>query len=308
MTVDDTASFEETHMNASQLDRMENGVGFVAALDQSGGSTPGALAAYGVPAESWSTDEQMFDAMHEMRSRVIRSAAFGSDRILAAILFENTMDRRLDGVAIAEYLWAEKGIVPFLKIDQGLEDEEHRVRLMKPIAGFDELLGRAVDNGIFGTKMRSLIVSADVTGIEAVVAQQFEVARQVLAAGLIPVLEPEVDIAAPDKAEAEGMLRDEILTRLDDFGGDERVMLKLTLPVMDDFYTDIIEHPNVVRVVALSGGYSQEDACARLRRNHGLIASFSRALLAGLSAQQPDAEFNAVLDSSVRTIYEASTT
>ncbi len=287
---------------------MENGVGFVAALDQSGGSTPGALAAYGVPEESWSTDEQMFDAMHEMRERVIRSEAFDSDWILAAILFENTMDRRLDGVLTAEYLWAEKGIVPFLKIDQGLEDEEHRVRLMKPIAGFDDLLGRAVDNGIFGTKMRSLIVSADVTGIEAVVVQQFEVGRQILAAGLIPILEPDLDIAAPDKAEAEGMMRYEILTRLADLRGDERVMLKLTLPVMDDFYTDIIEHPNVVRVVALSGGYSQEDACARLRRNHGLIASFSRALLAGLSAEEADVEFDAVLDLSVQTIYEASTT
>jgi fructose-bisphosphate aldolase class I len=294
-------------MNEQQLKKVEAGDGFIAALDQSGGSTPKALKLYGVNEDEYSGDDEMFTKMHEMRSRMIKSPSFNGDRILGAILFEGTMDRQIDGKDSGDFLWEEKNVVPFLKIDRGLADEADGVQLMKPMPDLDQLLTRAGKKGIFGTKERSVIKRADAKGIEDIVKQQFDVARQVLAAGLVPILEPEVDIHSPDKAEAEGLLKAAILRHLDELGPDQRVMFKLTLPETDNFYSELVEHPKVVKVVALSGGYSRDEANARLARNKGVIASFSRALTEGLSAQQSDADFDAMLDGSIGSIYAAST-
>ncbi len=295
-------------MNEQQLQKVQSDPGFIAALDQSGGSTPKALGLYGIPADAYSGEDEMFDLVHQMRQRIITSRSFDGDRILGTILFEKTMDREIDGRGSAEYLWAEKHVVPFLKVDKGLEDEADGVQLMKPIGGLDALLARAADKGVFGTKMRSVIKTADPTGVPAVVDQQFEVAGRILAAGLVPIIEPEVDIHSPQKAEAEDLLHAALRGRLDQLAADQRVMLKLTLPETDDFYADLVAHPNVLRVAALSGGYSREEANARLARNHGMIASFSRALTEGLTAQQTEAEFDAALDESIATIFAASTT
>ncbi|MDQ2650893.1 MAG: fructose bisphosphate aldolase [Actinomycetota bacterium] len=295
-------------MHAEQLEKVRNGSGFVAALDQSGGSTPKALQLYGVGADAYSNDDEMFDRMHEMRSRIITSPAFTGDRVLGAILFEGTMDREIEGKGSAEYLWSAKGVVPFLKVDKGLADEADGAQVMKPMPGLDELLSRAVDKGVFGTKMRSVIKLADPAGVAAVVDQQFEVGRQILAAGLVPIIEPEVDIHSPQKAEAEALLKAAILAQLEEQPGDQPVMLKLTLPETDGFYDELVAHPSVVRVVALSGGYSREEANERLSRNKGVIASFSRALTEGLSADQSDDEFDAMLDGAIKSIYEASLT
>ena len=295
-------------MNEQQRKKIESDNGFVAALDQSGGSTPKALKLYGIEADAYSGDEEMFDRMHEMRSRIITSSAFTGERVLGAILFENTMDRQVEGRSTAEYLWEEKGVVPFLKVDKGLEDEVDGAQLMKPMPDLDALLTRAVDNGVFGTKMRSVIKLANEAGVRAVVDQQFEVGRQILAAGLVPIIEPEIDIHSPEKAEAEALLKSAILEQLDRLDDGQQVMLKLTLPEADDFYADLVEHPKVLRVVALSGGYTREEANARLSRNRGVVASFSRALTEGLSAQQSDEEFDAALDAAVDTIFTASST
>ncbi|MGC3980517.1 MAG: fructose bisphosphate aldolase [Steroidobacteraceae bacterium] len=282
--------------------------GFIAALDQSGGSTPKALALYGVKPDAWTDDEGMYRVVHEMRSRIITSPAFTGKRLIGAILFENTMDREIKGKATADYLWDDKNVVPFLKVDKGLEDEKDGVQLMKPMPQLDALLKKAVSKNIFGTKMRSVIKLANAAGINAVVKQQFEVGKQILAAGLMPIIEPEVDIKSPQKAEAEKLLKAAILDELNKLGADQTVMLKLTLPEQDNFYSDLIKHPKVLKVVALSGGYSQEESNARLSRNNGMVASFSRALAEGLYAQQSDAEFNAKLDSTVEGIYQASKT
>jgi fructose-bisphosphate aldolase class I len=298
----------EVTMDQEQFDKVASAPGFIAALDQSGGSTPKALKLYGVEESEYSGEAEMFDAMHAMRSRIVTSPSFGGDRILGAILFEMTMDREIEGKGSAEYLWSVKNVVPFLKVDKGLEDEADGVQVMKPMPGLDELLSRAVAKGVFGTKMRSVIKQADPAGIKAVVAQQFEVGRQIVAAGLVPIIEPEVDIHCPQKAEAEELLRTEILAELDALGEGQHVMLKLTPPEGDDFYAPLVAHPNVLRVVALSGGYPREEANERLSRQHGVIASFSRALTEGLSAQQSDAEFDATLDSSIASIYAASIT
>ena len=295
-------------MNEQQLQKVQSAPGFIAALDQSGGSTPKALGLYGIGADAYADDTAMFDLVHQMRQRIITSPSFDGDRILGTILFEQTMDREIDGRGSAEYLWTEKHVVPFLKVDKGLEDEADGAQLMKPIAGLDYLLARATDKGVFGTKMRSVIKLADATGVTAVVDQQFEVARQILAAGLVPIIEPEVDIHSPQKAETEDLLHAALQGRLDQLPADQQVMLKLTLPETDGFYRDLVEHPNVLRVAALSGGYSREEANTRLSRNHGMIASFSRALTEGLTAQQTDAEFDAALDESIASIYAASTT
>ncbi len=295
-------------MNQEQLTRVRSDEGFIAALDQSGGSTPKALRLYGIEESSYSGDEEMFNLMHAMRARMIKSRAFNGDRVLGAILFEGTMDREIDGVPTAEYLWTKKRVVPFLKVDKGLADEVDGVQVMKPMPTLEVLLERAVANGIFGTKMRSVISLANAAGIEAVVAQQFEVGRRILGAGLVPIIEPEVDIKSPQKAEAEALLKASILAHLEEQPASQPVMLKLTLPVEDDFYLDLVQHPSVLRVVALSGGYSREEANARLSRNHGVIASFSRALTEGLSAQQSDAEFDATLDATIAGIFEASRT
>ncbi len=293
-------------MNQEQLEKVRNGQGFIAALDQSGGSTPKALKLYGIEEDSYDGDSAMFDLIHQMRSRIITSPSFGGDRVLGAILFEQTMDRQIDGVDTAEYLWNAKQVVPFLKVDKGLEDEVNGAQVMKPIGGLGDLLERAKAKGVFGTKMRSVIKLADPAGVQAVVDQQFAIGREIVAAGLVPIIEPEIDIHSPQKAEAEELLRAAIAEQADSLGSDELVMLKLTLPETDGFYQSLVDHPNVVRVVALSGGYSREDANHRLARNPGVIASFSRALTEGLSAQQSDDEFNAVLDASVKGIYEAS--
>ncbi|MBZ8176569.1 fructose bisphosphate aldolase [Corynebacterium sp. 3HC-13] len=293
-------------MNNEQAQIMREGRGFIAALDQSGGSTPKALRLYGIPEDQYSTDEEMFNLVHEMRTRIITSPSFNSDQILAAILFEMTMDRDIDGLPTAQYLWEKKGVVPLLKTDKGLADEENGVQVMKPNPGLDELCERAVKKGIFGTKMRSFIAQANPEGIKAVVDQQFEVGRQILGHGLVPIIEPEVSIDCPDKVEAERILRDEIAAHLDQLPEDQQVMLKVTIPSEDGFYTPLIEHPRVMRVVALSGGYERDDANERLSRNPGLIASFSRALTEGLSAQQSAEEFDATLAASVKGIYEAS--
>jgi fructose-bisphosphate aldolase, class I len=295
-------------MNQEQREKMRSGNGFVAALDQSGGSTPKALELYGIGKDSYAGDEAMFALMHEMRSRIITSPSFGGDRVLGAILFEDTMDRQIEGQDTAEYLWSVKGIVPFLKVDKGLAAEADGVQLMKPIPYLDPLLARAVGKGVFGTKMRSVIKLADDVGVKAIVDQQFAIGRQILSPGLVPILEPEIDIHSPQKAEAEALLKAAILEQLDDIGADQVVMLKLTLPESDDFYAELVEHPKVLRVVALSGGYSREEATTRLARNHGVVASFSRALTEGLFAQQSDTEFNAALDESIAEIFAASLT
>jgi fructose-bisphosphate aldolase class I len=282
--------------------------GFIAALDQSGGSTPKALKLYGVPETAYSNDEEMMDLIHQMRTRIITSPAFNGDRILAAILFEATMDREIKGTPTAEFLWEAKKVVPILKVDKGLADEADGVQLMKPMPKLAELLVKAKAKGIFGTKMRSVIKHASASGIKAIVDQQFEIGRQIVAAGLVPIIEPEVDIHCPDKAAAEEILKAELIKQLDALPEGEMVMLKLTLPEKDNLYADCIEHPRVLKVVALSGGYSRDEANERLARQHGMVASFSRALTEGLSAQQSDEEFNAMLDASIEGIYQASKT
>ena len=294
-------------MNQDQLAKMRDGDGFIAALDQSGGSTPKALRLYGVSESEYSNDAEMFDLIHAMRSRMITSPAFNGERILGAILFEDTMDRQIEGRDTCDYLWSQKHVIPFLKVDKGLADEVNGAQVMKPIGGLDDLLGRALAKGVFGTKMRSVIKVADAAGVSAVVGQQFDIGKQILAAGLMPIIEPEVDINSPSKQEAEGLLKQAILDQLGTLGG-QQVMLKLTIPTEDDFYADVIAYPGVLRVVALSGGYTREDANARLARNHGMIASFSRALSEGLSAQQSAAEFDATLDASIASIAAASRT
>ncbi len=295
-------------MNATQFEKLQTGRGFIAALDQSGGSTPKALRLYGIEESEYDGDEEMFAMMHAMRARIITSRSFGGDRILAAILFENTMDRQIEGRETADYLWNVKHVVPILKVDKGLVEEADGVQLMKPMPGLDALLVRARDKGIFGTKMRSVIKLANESGVAAIVAQQFEVGKQILGASLVPIIEPEIDIKSPQKAEAESLLKAAILAELDQLPDDQSVMLKLTLPEVDDFYAELIKHPRVLRVAALSGGYSREEADARLARNHGMIASFSRALTEGLTAQQSDEEFDTALDRSIASIFAASTT
>jgi fructose-bisphosphate aldolase, class I len=295
-------------MNEQQLHKVRFDQGFIAALDQSGGSTPKALAQYGVPPDAYSGDAEMFGLMHQMRSRIITSPSFIGDRVLGAILFEKTVDRQIEGRDSAEYLWAGKRVVPFLKVDKGLADEVQGVRLMKPIPDLDALLGRAIDNGLFGTKMRSVIKLANDAGVKSAVDQQFDIGRQILTTGLVPILEPEIDIHSPQKAEAEALLEAAITEQLGQLSPDQHVILKLTLPELDDFYADLVKHPNVLRVVALSGGYSRDEANARLARNHGVIASFSRALTQGLSVQQSDADFDAALNDSIAGIFDASLT
>jgi fructose-bisphosphate aldolase class I len=295
-------------VNQQQLEQMRTGKGFIAALDQSGGSTPKALKLYGVDESSYSNEDEMFDVIHAMRSRMVMSPAFTGNRVLAAILFEGTMDRSIDGVGSAEYLWSRKQVIAILKVDKGLADEADGVQLMKPMPELDALLAKARANGIFGTKMRSVIKVANAKGISEVVAQQFAVGRQILAGGLVPIIEPEVDINSPSKKEAEVLLKAALLKELDVQPADQPVMLKLTLPEDDNFYLDLVKHPSVLRVVALSGGYSRDDANTKLSKNNGVIASFSRALTEGLSAQQSDAEFNASLDNAIASIYAASNT
>jgi fructose-bisphosphate aldolase, class I len=294
-------------MNEDQLKKAQTGAGFIAALDQSGGSTPKALKLYGIGEDSYSGDDQMFDLVHEMRTRIITSPAFDGDRIMGAILFEMTMDRQIEGRPTADYLWNVKKIVPFLKIDKGLADEKDGAQTMKPMPGLDDLLDRAVANGVFGTKERS-VIKLPGAGLDSVVAQQFEVARQVLAKGLVPIIEPEVDIKSPKKAAAEDQLNNALLEGVNALGDDQKVMLKLTLPDTDNLYKQLVDHPKVLRVVALSGGYSRDEACERLSRNNGVIASFSRALTEGLTAQQSDEEFNATLDQTIASIAKASAT
>src|SRR6478735_2209762 len=295
-------------LNEQQLQKMKSHPGFIAALDQSGGSTPKALALYGIKEGSWSNEDEMFALVHEMRTRMITSHAFNGERIIGAILFENTMDRDIKGHPTPNYLWNVKGVVPFLKVDKGLEAEKDGVQLMKPIPALAELLEKAKSKRIFGTKMRSFIKQANAAGIKAIVDQQFELAAQIIAAGLVPIVEPEIDIHCPEKAKAEGLLKAAILEKLNQLPQGQVVMLKLTLPEQDNFYADFVKHPKVLRVVALSGGYSREEANNRLRRNQGVVASFSRALAEGLSAQQSDAEFNAMLDKSIQSIFDASDT
>jgi fructose-bisphosphate aldolase, class I len=294
-------------VDTEMYDQIASGDGFIAALDQSGGSTPKALEQYGVPRDAYADDEEMFDLVHRMRTRIVTSPVFTGERILGAILFEGTMEREIEGVPSATYLWRTKGIVPFVKVDQGLEDEADGVRPMKPLTRLDDLLARARAQAVFGTKMRSVVARADAGGIERIVDQQFEVGRRILDAGLVPILEPEVDIHAADKVDAEALLRDRIVAHLDRLPDDRQVMLKLTIPTVDGFYTPLIDHPRVLRVVALSGGYSREEANERLARNPALIASFSRALIGELTDGQSDEEFDAALDLAIRSIYEAST-
>lgn len=280
--------------------------GFLAALDESGGSTPKALMAYGLNENAWSSEEQMFTLMHQMRVRIVTTPSFNGDRILGAILFEGTMDRVVEGQPAADYLWGKKRVVPILKVDKGLAAESDGVQLMKPMPGLSALLDKANAKRIFGTKMRSIIKQANAAGIKAIVSQQFEVAAQIIAVGLVPIIEPEVDIQCPDKAAAEGLLKADIIEDLNALPAGQLVMLKITPPEQDDFYLDLVTHPRVLKVVALSGGYSRKEGNNRVRRNHGVVASFSRALVDGLSAQQSDAEFDALLDSSIQSIYEAS--
>jgi fructose-bisphosphate aldolase class I len=291
-----------------QMQKVRTGQGFIAALDQSGGSTPKALRGYGLRNEEWSSDEEMFDLVHQMRTRIITSPAFSGDRLIGAILFENTMDREVGGEPSGDYLWQVKGVVPFLKVDRGLAEEKDGVQLMKPIPDLDQVLERAKAKNMFGTKMRSVIKRADPKGIAAIVRQQVDIGRRIIAAGLVPILEPEVDIHSPEKAQAEELLRAELRKKLDQLGPNEIVMLKLTLPEEDNLYLNLIEHPNVLKVVALSGGYSRAEANRRLAGHRGMVASFSRALVEGLSADQTDDEFNATLDASVESTYEASRT
>jgi fructose-bisphosphate aldolase class I len=295
-------------MNQEMFDAVKSRPGFIAALDQSGGSTPKALKLYGIDESRYSGDDEMFDRIHEMRTRIITSPSFNGDRILGAILFEGTMDRDIEGKGSAEYLWNVKNVVPFLKVDKGLADEAEGVQVMKPMPGLDALLDRAVGKGVFGTKMRSVIKLGNPGGIKSIVDQQFEIGRQILGHDLVPIIEPEVDIHSPEKAQAEDLLKAAILEQLDALGDGQRVMLKLTLPDTDGFYADAIAHPRCLKVVALSGGYTREDANAKLARNHGMIASFSRALTEGLTAQQSDAEFDAMLDTTIQSIFDASTT
>ena len=291
-----------------QLNKVHTQQGFIAALDQSGGSTPKALMLYGVGEDAYNNDEEMFARVHEMRTRIVTSSAFNGDRILGAILFENTLDRDIEGQNSAKYLWEVKNVLPFLKVDKGLADEVDGVQIMKPIPNLTELLEKAKARNVFGTKMRSVIKSANAAGIAQIVAQQFEIGRQIVAAGLVPIIEPEVDINASDKAEAEAILRDELLANLAKLDADERVMFKLTLPEEPNFYKACQDHPNMIKVVALSGGYSRDEANRRLTENNGMIASFSRALTQGLSAQQSDEEFEQMLDSSIQSIFDASCT
>jgi fructose-bisphosphate aldolase class I len=293
-------------VNQTQADRMTSGKGFIAALDQSGGSTPKALRLYGIEEDAYSSDAEMFELIHEMRSRIVMSSVFGGNRVLAAILFEETMDRDFGDKPAASYLWGDKDVVPFLKIDKGLEDAADGVQLMKPIPGLDDLLGHAMQKGIFGTKERSVIGAADATGIAAIVQQQFDVAQQVLSHGLIPILEPEVTVTIADKAAAEDILLEQISAHLDGIAEGQRVMLKLSLPTVPNHYEPLTRHPRVMRLVALSGGYSRDEADALLAKNTGVIASFSRALTEGLSAQQSDQEFDATLDKAIQSIYDAS--
>jgi fructose-bisphosphate aldolase class I len=295
-------------LNEQQLQQMKTHPGFIAALDQSGGSTPKALALYGIKEGAWSNEDEMFGIVHQMRARMITSPGFTGERIIGAILFEDTMDKDIEGQPTADYLWNVKRVVPFLKVDKGLEPEKDGVQLMKPIPALAALLEKAKAKRIFGTKMRSVIKQASEAGIKDIVKQQFELAAQIIAAELLPIVEPEVDIHCPEKAKAEALLKAAILEKLNQLPAGQLVMLKLTLPEQDNFYADFVKHPKVLRVVALSGGYSREEANDRLRRNHGVIASFSRALAEGLSAQQSDAEFNAMLDKSIQSIFEASNT
>ena len=291
-----------------QLQKVKNEKGFIAALDQSGGSTPGALKLYGVNPDAWKNEQEMYDIVHQMRTRIITGPAFNGKRLIGAILFENTMDRDIEGKPTPTYLWEVKGVVPFLKVDKGLADEKDGVQVMKPLTGLDALLKKAKSKDVFGTKMRSVIKQANAAGIDAVVKQQFEVGKQIIAAGLMPIIEPEVDIKTPNKDKAEELLKASILKELNDLKPDQLVMLKLTIPEKDNLYADLIKHRNVLRVVALSGGYSREESNKRLARNNGMTASFSRALAEGLTKQQSDAEFNAALDASVESIYRASIT
>ena len=293
-------------LKEQQLQKIRTQPGFIAALDQSGGSTPKALLNYGIKEDAWSNEEEMFALVHQMRTRIITSPSFTGARILAAILFEGTMDRDIEGQPTADFLWNVKRIVPFLKVDKGLADEKDGVHLMKPMPQLTALLSKANAKHIFGTKMRSVINEANLAGIQAIVNQQFEVADQIIAAGLMPIVEPEVDIHCPEKAKAEALLKTTILERLKKLPADRLVMLKLTLPEEDDLYLDFVRHPKVLKVVALSGGYSREEGNKRLRRNHGVVASFSRALVEGLSAQQSEAEYNAELDAAIQSIFEAS--
>jgi fructose-bisphosphate aldolase class I len=295
-------------LNEQQLQKMRSHPGFIAALDQSGGSTPKALALYGIKEGTWSNEDEMFAIVHQMRTRMITSPGFNGERIIGAILFENTMDRDIKGHPTANYLWNVKGVVPFLKVDKGLDAEKQGVQLMKPMPALAALLEKAKSKRIFGTKMRSVIKHADAAGIKDIVNQQFELAGQIIAAGLMPIVEPEVDIHCPEKAKAEELLKAAILEKLNQLPRGQMVMLKLTLPEQDNFYADFVKHPKVLRVVALSGGYSREQANSRLRRNHGVVASFSRALAEGLAAQQSAVEFNATLDKSIQSIFDASKT
>jgi fructose-bisphosphate aldolase class I len=295
-------------MNEQMLHKAGTGAGFIAALDQSGGSTPKALKNYGIDESEYSSEAEMFDLIHEMRTRIISSPSFGGDRLIGAILFEMTMDRDIEGRGSAEYLWEVKQVVPYLKVDKGLAEEADDVQLMKPIPGLHELLLRAEDKGVFGTKMRSVIKAANPSGIAAIVEQQFSIGRKILTHGLVPILEPEVDIHSPSKAEAEQLLRDGLEAGLEGIPEGQQVMFKLTLPDEDGFYTGLVAHPKVLRVVALSGGYSREEANDKLARNQGVVASFSRALTEGLSVQQSDEDFDKLLDESIQTIYEASIT
>ncbi|HUP85829.1 MAG TPA: fructose bisphosphate aldolase [Acidimicrobiales bacterium] len=295
-------------MNDAQLQKLQKDDGFIAALDQSGGSTPKALKLYGIDESEYSGESEMFDKVHEMRSRIMRSPAFTGERVLAAILFEMTMDRQVDGRDTADFLWNVKGVLPFLKVDKGLADDVDGVQVMKPIPDLDPLLARANSKGIVGTKMRSVIKLANPEGVQSVVDQQFEISRQILTAGLIPIIEPEVDIHSPEKADAEALLKSALLAGLETIGDDHQVMFKLTLPETDGFYSELVDHPRVIRVVALSGGYDRTEANARLARNPGVIASFSRAFTEGLSAQQSPEEFDETLDASIQSIYDASAT
>ena len=295
-------------MNDQQLDKIRNTDGFIAALDQSGGSTPKALRLYGIDESAYSCDDEMFSIVHGMRTRIVTSPSFDGGRILGAILFENTMDREIEGKPSARYLWEDKNVVPFLKVDKGLAAEADGVQMMKPMPELDSLLARAKENGVFGTKMRSVIKLGNPAGVQAVVDQQFEIGRRIVDAGLVPIIEPEVDIHSPEKEQAEVLLKDALLAHLDALGPDRKVMLKLTLPERENFYAECVGHPNVLRVAALSGGYTREEANARMTRNNGVIASFSRALTEGLTTQQTDDEFNAMLDSSIASIFEASRT
>jgi len=295
-------------VNEQQFQKIKTAPGFIAALDQSGGSTPKALRQYGIEENSWSGDEEMFTLVHQMRTRVITSPGFNGERIIGAILFENTMDREIEGQPTANYLWKVKQVVPFLKVDQGLAPEQNGVQLMKPMPKLGALLDKAKTKRIFGTKMRSFVKQADEAGVRDIVNQQFEIGRQIISADLVPILEPEIDIRCPEKRKAEQLLKAAILEKVSEVPGGQFIMLKLTLPEQDDFYAELVKHPKVLRVVALSGGYSREEANNRLRKQHGVVASFSRALVEGLTAQQSDAEFNAMFDKSIQSIFDASNT